>query len=187
MVLVPIQGHPVADDQSVGLNLDNPDSGRPSRLASKLLKHSFRFVWRAFSEIHCAVLCKVLNICNSLLKRWRPFLHAFLEPRRFAFRHSDRVIAVERVACQHKNRDWISFVEPKQNRAFKLSDCGLIFVYNKDARTRIGLRLSAWLSAHDTSLRSTRYILPFVVIIHVVGISALSSSVHIATPPRLIT
>src|SRR5438093_3263701 len=90
------------------------------------------FVWRAFSEIHSAVLCKVLNICNSLSKRGRPFVHSLLEPGRFAFPLSNLVIAVDRITRQNENRDWIRFVERKQNRAFKLSDCRLVLVYNKD-------------------------------------------------------
>ena len=121
------------------------------------------FVWCAFSKIHPTVLCKVLNVCNSLLKLGRPFLHSLLQPGRFAFPLSNLVIAVERITRQNENRDWISFVEPKQNRAFKLSDCGLVFVYNKDGRTRIGLRFSAWLAAHFTKPCSKRYVRPFSI------------------------
>jgi len=102
------------------------------------------FVWRAFFEIHSTVLCKVLDVCNSLLKGGRPLLHSLLQPGRFALSLSNRVIAVKRITRQNDNRDWVSFIEPKQNRAFKLPDCGLVFVYNKDTRTRIGLRFSTF-------------------------------------------
>src|SRR5213595_2769997 len=87
---------------------------------------SHRFEWSAFLQVHETMFCKILNVRHPLLKRGRPSFHHLSKPRWLPKLFSECEIAVQRIACQHKNRNRVGFVKPKQNRAFKLSDCGLV-------------------------------------------------------------
>src|SRR2546428_4516923 len=72
---------------------------------------------------------EVLSTSSRLLHSWRIGRYEFLQTRRLVFEFPHRV---ETVVCRNRqgvDRDDISVVKPKQNRAFKLRDCRRFFVY----------------------------------------------------------
>src|SRR6266404_8956971 len=97
--------------------------------------------FRDFIQIHEAMLGEILDISRPLLERLRHLFHKFLMPRRLSDLFAERVKAIVRVTRQYKYRDWIGFVEPQQNCAFKLAYCRSLLVRHKKrrAKTRFGL------------------------------------------------
>lgn len=118
---------------------------------------------RAFIQIFEAMFRKILNVFGALLVRTRHLSHKLLVPRRLTNLFSECVVAIMRIARQHKYRDWIGFVEPQQNRAFKLSDCRFLLVGNKDSRARTRLWLFARLPTHWLISASTIFVSPFAI------------------------
>ncbi|SRR6266403_2362688 len=112
-------------------------------------------------EVFEAMLCEVLDVFGTLLKRVRHCLYPLAVKRRFTDLFAERVIAVVRVGGQHEYGNRIGFVEPQKNCTFELADGGFLLVRDNDGRTRLWSRLSARLS-HCWRFRTT-YSRPFVV------------------------
>src|SRR6266480_275596 len=104
--------------------------------------------WRAFVQIFETMFSKILNVFCALLERLRHLFQKFLMPRWLSDFFAERVIAIVRVTRQYKYRNWVGFVKPQQNRAFKLADSRFLFVRYNNGWAGTGLRLFARFPAH---------------------------------------